>query len=229
MVKICLVKDCERKHYAKGYCSKHYWHIWYFGYIKERTILHSNEFVVDGDICFISLYNGKSEKIAEAVIDAEDYEKCKPYKWCGDKNKNGNIYVVNKVVGTLAPFIINFKSTTKMVVDHKDGNTLDNRKQNLQIITNQQNIWKQKKQKCNTSGYRGVFWNSWHHKWMTSIRYNGKSQHLGYFFNKGEAAYAYNEKAMELFGEFAVLNKVFQSEYKMPNRLFKTRKFNITK
>jgi hypothetical protein len=93
-----------------------------------------------------------------------------------------------------------------MCVDHKYGNTLDNRKENLQIITMQQNQFKKKKQKNNTSGYRGVYKAYHSSKWMSEAKCDGIKYRSGPFFSKEEAALVYNEMAVKLFGRFAVLN-----------------------
>ena len=60
--------------------------------------------------------------------------------------------------------------------------------------------------KNNTSGYRGVSRRG--RRWLSRIIYNRQHFSLGCFNTKEEAALAYNEKAKELFGEFAVLNKI---------------------
>ncbi len=58
------------------------------------------------------------------------------------------------------------------------------------------------KQKNNTSGFRGVYWNKHAKKWVSIIGIKGKLIHLGYYINIEEAAKAYKNKAMELFGEY---------------------------
>jgi hypothetical protein len=204
-MKICAVKGCSNKYYSKGFCNRHYLQMWKFGFIQNRTKADPNEFTIEGDICLIGLYNNKSEKIAEAIIDSEDYERCKIYRWYALKDNGvGNLYVRSEKVGWLAPFILGIKTDNKIVVDHKDGNALDNRKTNLQKITHQQNCFKQKLSSLNESGYRGVTGKEG--KWRAQIGFNGGRYNLGVYSEKNLAALAYNEKAKELFGRFAVLN-----------------------
>lgn len=62
------------------------------------------------------------------------------------------------------------------------------------------------KQNSNTSGYIGVCWQAKNSKWNTYISKDRRRFHLGYFDDKIEAAKAYNAKAIELHGEYAVLN-----------------------
>ena len=59
-----------------------------------------------------------------------------------------------------------------------------------------------------SSQYKGVSYFKQTNKWISYITYNNKRIHLGLFKNELKAAIAYNKKAIELFGEFAYLNKV---------------------
>lgn len=97
-------------------------------------------------------------------------------------------------------------SPTGTMVDHINGNGLDNRKENLRVVTNSQNLMNRGKNKNNTSGYKGVLWDKVRNKWIALIGFNNKNIYLGRFFTKNEAAFAYNAKAEELFGEFAQIN-----------------------
>jgi hypothetical protein len=60
--------------------------------------------------------------------------------------------------------------------------------------------------KGSASRYKGVYWFRGTRKWVASIRRNKKTYHIGYFKNEIDAARAYDERAMELHGEFACLN-----------------------
>jgi hypothetical protein len=92
------------------------------------------------------------------------------------------------------------------VIDHINGDALDCRRENLQACTHQQNIMKQRHQATAKSPYKGVM--QFRDKWRSRITINGKTMHLGLFANAVDAARAYNEKAKELFGDFANLNEV---------------------
>lgn len=97
-----------------------------------------------------------------------------------------------------------------MTVDHKKSISLggDNKITNLQLLTMQDNNRKRKHQKNNKSGYRGVCFCNTSMKWLSQIRLDRKTVHLGRFDCPKKAALAYNTKAAELFGEYAVLNVV---------------------
>jgi len=92
-------------------------------------------------------------------------------------------------------------------VDHINHNGLDNRRANLRACTMQQNIWNKRKQRGNySSKYKGVSWNKSEGKWIVRITCKGKQIFVGYYDNEKEAAKAYDDKAKELFGEYAALN-----------------------
>jgi hypothetical protein len=92
-------------------------------------------------------------------------------------------------------------------VDHKNGNKCDNRKSNLRLCSNQQNQHNQTVRR-GKSIFKGVSYHATRKRWYGSICHNNKSIHLGSFDNELDAAKAYNNKAKELFGEFANLNNI---------------------
>lgn len=87
-------------------------------------------------------------------------------------------------------------------VDHIDGNTLDNRKSNLRLVTTSQNQMNRGISYANKSGFKGVSWNKASKKWMAQIKANNVHYYLGLFDTKEEAAAAYSAKAQEVHGEF---------------------------
>ena len=94
------------------------------------------------------------------------------------------------------------------VVDHINGDGLDNRKCNLRICTDSENLKNQGKRKANTSGYKGVFWHTRMNKWIAKLYSNKKCIHLGYFGCPIEAAKAYNVGALKHHGAFANINQI---------------------
>lgn len=90
-------------------------------------------------------------------------------------------------------------------IDHINGNKLDNRRSNLRICSradNSHNIGPHLSR--NKSGFKGV--SKRNNKWRAGIYTKGRSFHLGYFHTAKEAAKVYDQKAQELWGEFAWLN-----------------------
>lgn len=91
-------------------------------------------------------------------------------------------------------------------VDHRDGNGLNNRRDNLRIATASQNMANCIGHKNNTSGYKGVYFVKKKNRWRVQIYCQNKRYTFGYFKTKEQAALRYNQAAIELFGEFARLN-----------------------
>jgi hypothetical protein len=203
---MCKIKGCNEKNQQRlGYCSRHYYQIRRYGKISERTIRDPNEITLKENHAEIILYDKKGEEVARALIDLEDVEKCRGYKWC----LNGYGYVRTDVKlekrGSLFlhNYIIGFKP-----VDHKNRNKLDNRKENLRKCTHQENMRNMSRHKDGSSLYKGVSWCKCMSKWEVYINSGGKRSRLGYFKDEKEAALAYNEAAKKYFGEFACLNEL---------------------
>lgn len=91
-------------------------------------------------------------------------------------------------------------------VDHIDGNTLNNCRENLRIATHAENVRNSKSRKNSTSKYVGVSWRKRCGKWVAKVRMNKKDYHVGYFDNEVEAAKARDVIALKLHGEFSRLN-----------------------
>ena len=91
-----------------------------------------------------------------------------------------------------------------MDIDHKDGDGLNNQKGNLRHCTHTENVRYRKIGKNNTTGYKGV---SIHKGQIRAqIGYEKHYIHIGYFQTLEDAAKAYDKKAVELFGPFALTN-----------------------
>ena len=93
-------------------------------------------------------------------------------------------------------------------VDHRNQNSLDNRRSNLRLTTHQQNLENQRHQYNKSSLYRGVHLikRAIKMKWIAYIKHNGKRIHLGSFYDEILAAKAYDEAARLYFGDYAKLN-----------------------
>ena len=94
-----------------------------------------------------------------------------------------------------------------VLVDHINHNGLDNRRANLRLVTIEQNSWNKRKQRGNcTSKYKGVSWHKMSRRWHARIVYKQKWISIGYFDDEQSAAKAYDNKAKQLFKNYAVLN-----------------------
>jgi hypothetical protein len=99
-------------------------------------------------------------------------------------------------------------TSPQSVVDHKNGDKLDNRRENLRICTIAENIRNSKTstKKGKTSRYKGVYWVGRIKKWVARIHVDRKGLHVGVFTDEAEAARAYDVAARQHFGEFARTN-----------------------
>ncbi len=148
----------------------------------------------------------------ECLLDLEDAQVLVDHDWHLHINKtNGAFYLRgwdkdNKKKILMHRLIMQAKVSEQ--VDHINGNSLDNRKDNLRICNHSENVRNRKKPKSNTSGYKGVSWCRASSKWKALIGINNKRIYLGIFNCKHKAALAYNEAAIKYHGEYAMLNAV---------------------
>ncbi len=88
-------------------------------------------------------------------------------------------------------------------VDHINGDKLDNRRDNLRLVTSAQNQQNKRPSSNCTSGYKGVCWHKGTGKWHVRITVNGQRLHLGYYADLETAALLYDAAARHFFGEYA--------------------------
>jgi hypothetical protein len=150
-----------------------------------------------------------------AIIDEEDDGKVSGYKWYAHVTRRKGVdlwYAWAKV-----PKDANGKRRTILMhrlltdfqypmVDHTNGDGLDNRRENIRPCTPSQNQMNRINLTNNTSGYRGVVWRKDTQMWRAKIGKDGRHIYVGHFANPVDAARAYDDAARELFGEFARLN-----------------------
>lgn len=139
-----------------------------------------------------------------AIINDEDYHSLSQHKWYAAKDINTfyakrrhgsgpnrkTICMQNEILGVTG-------------ADHKNGNGLDNRRENLRPANSSQ-------QRMNSSSKKGKRFKgtvkSSGGNWISRIRLNKRNMYLGCFVSEEDAAIAYDKKARELFGEFARTN-----------------------
>lgn len=144
----------------------------------------------------------------KAKVDDEDYKRLSKHHW----HENGShvyrwlggrkVFLHREVMG------LGRISGEGKIVEHKNRNGLDCQKDNLRIATHQQNMQNTGPRRGSTSKYKGVSWYKITKRWRAQIKTEKKTLTIGYFLSEVEAAKAYNEKASELFGEYAYLNEV---------------------
>lgn len=148
------------------------------------------------------------------IVDEADVAKVGSVNWHAQVEPNGRIiYAVRsqKTNGKSKKVYLHrliMAAKPGQYVDHKDGNGLNCQRSNLRLCDQYQNGANSRLSRNNTSGYKGVSWEKVYRRWAAYIYSHRKKIVIGYFDNAIDAARAYNDKAVELFGEFAKLNMV---------------------
>jgi AP2-like factor (euAP2 lineage) len=149
---------------------------------------------------YLTLTNGM-----QAMVDDEDYERVAVINWTYLIGKGYASGRVNHVNTMLHRFILDIHPGDPIQIDHRNGIKLDCQKHNLRQCNNSQNAMN-RKITINSSRYKGVYWKA--NRWAAQIGFMGKKFYLGRYKSETDAALAYNEAALKLFGEFANLNLV---------------------
>lgn len=145
-----------------------------------------------------------------AVIDASDRELVESRSWSA--RRKGNAWYAQSSAWsdgrrTIEEMhILLLGRIQGLVIDHIDGDGLNNRRSNLRHVTHQENLRNQHAHRDNSSGYKGVHAHPSSGLWAARIKFDGQSVHLGYFRDAAEAAAVYDAAARDQFGECARLN-----------------------
>jgi outer membrane protein assembly factor BamB len=89
------------------------------------------------------------------------------------------------------------------LIDHRDGDPINNRWDNLRLATRSENSANRRRNRNNTSGFKGVIWDRRHGGWLARSGKDRRTYYLGRYPTAEEAHAAYTAKARELFGAFA--------------------------
>jgi len=146
-----------------------------------------------------------------ALVDDEDYNWLSQWKWTASFNGCSWRAVRTECSAGRCKQILMHRQILNMpegaITDHRDHNELNNQRSNLRYCTKSQNGQNQRKQKRPTSSrFKGVSLHRTAKKWRAYITKQGITHNLGFFQNEKDAACAYDSKAKELFGEFALTN-----------------------
>ena len=153
----------------------------------------------------------------QTIVDDEDYDFLMQWKWRALKAKRKKTTQVwyayrttsrpnRKSVYMHREVMIRSGIENPQQCDHEDSNGLNNQRKNLRHATASQNRWNMRKRTGCSSQFKGVYWHKKTKAWMARIAQFGKYHYLGLFNNESDAAKAYNDAALRLFGDFANLN-----------------------
>lgn len=164
----------------------------------------NREIVIEGDVAIVELTKGMW-----AGIDAEDVPLIENHSWAA--TWNGSAYYATCGIRSPARetiymhrFLMGEKNP-KVHIDHRNRETLDNRRSNLRRATPTQNH-ANSRLRGGSSRFKGVYWDKSKKKWSASITMNGKRKQLGRFNSEEEAASVYDKAAELYFGEFSLTN-----------------------
>jgi hypothetical protein len=150
-----------------------------------------------------------------AIVDAQDYEKLSQHKWYARFHESGKTVYAARTTsyrdqsGRLRSRMILMHREIMnppdgMVVDHINGNGINNRRCNMRNCTQFQNTHNARPRTDGKSRFIGV--DRHRDKWRARVSYKGRKHHVGLFDDQVEAAKARDRKAIELFGQYARLN-----------------------
>lgn len=145
-----------------------------------------------------------NDNVTYCLVDNEDYEYLSQWTWrlnssgYVSRNRNNKMHFMHRE-------LMHYPEKG-LTVDHKNRNKLDNQKSNLRVTSKSENAINKAPNRNNTSGIKGVYWDADRNKWNAQIANKNKVKHLGVFKTKLEAAVAYNNEAIKLYGSFAYLN-----------------------
>lgn len=148
-------------------------------------------------ITIISIKHG----IKYLLVDDDDFDLVNRFRW--SLSKGTKTFYANYHGLLIHHLITGFK-----FVDHKNGNGLDNRRVNLRECTQLQNNQSTKLAKNNKTGFKGVSFDKARNKFVARLGNDYKTLCIGRFATAIEAAKAYNQAAIQHYGEFAKLNTI---------------------
>lgn len=170
----------------------------------------------------------KNYKKYSVIVDDDDYEELSKYIWTYHKEHKSE-YAVTASKDEFGKYrtkkmhrMIMGINDRHILIDHVDGNGLNNQRSNLRLANYSTNQANKKRLHNKKSKYKGVYFQSNTQKWKSGVMKDGKYFHLGYFKTEEHAAMAYNIKAKELFGEFACINIIpdMLPKLNLPDSLF---------
>lgn len=135
---------------------------------------------------------GVTRKGEEFLFDKEDLDVVQHFCWCksGTGYIHTNDHTFGHIIIKMHRMVLKLEDPN-ILVDHINGNRLDNRKCNIRVCNRSENNKNQTLNPNNTSGYKGVSWFKETKKWRAYISINNKHVYLGLFESKEEAALAY--------------------------------------
>lgn len=188
----CSVEWCKGKPNpsGKGYCRKHYDQMRAYGYILDvRSRCDMNRINFVDDHAEVIITNKNDEYVCTTIIDKEDVEKISGYRW----TFNGKYVRMYKGTSPvyLHRFLLDYEGD--LDIDHINGDRLDNRKENLRIVSRAENLWNKP-----VAGYHKITDRPLKKPYYIRIERNGKVAFQKYVATEEEARELSMQKQREL-------------------------------
>lgn len=184
--------------------------------VMKEAITFNNDFKnnIGSESTYIKIFGENNSYYGITEIDYNDLEDINKYHYNYNRSGTGKPpYASTKINGNtvgLHRIIMKDENEDNNIIDHKDRNVYNNKRNNLRISSKQTNASNSGLYSNNTLGLKGIRYsnsNGKNKKYMPRIRYNDKTFVLGTYEDKNIAAYIYDEAAKLLFGEFASTNQ----------------------
>lgn len=163
----------------------------------------------------IPLWGRDGAVVGWAKIDDKDYALVSQYRWFCD----GHGYAranIRKIGGkrkggwsTVAMHRLILATSEDEIIDHRDGDKLNNQRSNLRRVSQKENTHNSRKHSDGSSRYKGVSWDESKQRWRARIQ----DTQIGRFLTEEEAARAYDQEAIRRFGAFARTNFPLEEYY----------------
>lgn len=147
-----------------------------------------------------------TNSIKSFMVDDKDEGRVNSHNWILSSPGSIIYTTINGIKINIGRFILDL-TNYELEPDHKDRNIWNNQRENLRVATKSQNQCNRNIPSNNKSGFKGVSYQSARNQWIVQITFKGKRKTLGRYYDPILAAKKYNEEAIKLHGEFAVLNE----------------------
>ncbi len=197
---ICKAPECCQQVFSKGYCRRHYNHLYRYGHIKDATVFEPNRIDIRDDVASIHLRNPQGDTRRVALIDAGDVETARKHMWKLDSDA----VIAKGYMGgrryhfTLPRLLLGLKDDGT-VVTHANSDILDCRRTNLITADRAMLNLMSKIPTTNKSGYKGVCRTG--RKWHAYLHVGGRKISGGSHANLQDAVEVRKRLEAKYFGE----------------------------
>jgi len=203
----CSHDGCQGKHHGQGLCSAHLGQLTRDGATSDIVNRSgASEVVLLSEHAEIIITNRQGREVARATINLDDVAMVERHRWVLTQVARAN-YIKGYPAGRREAGLVYLhrhlvRPKSNEVVDHWDGDGLNNRRENMRAVSRRLNHQNQVLQPRNKSGHRGVSWSKSKKQWSAQVGHMGRMIPLGHFDDLEEAARVAREARERLFENF---------------------------